>query len=234
MNYLQPLPPPRYPVPKNHQGDEDDIDVDGGYSGVPAGSAEQQPSGEALLLERLGESVWAEEKAKALDLELATHVDFDSREKKAAAIAAAAAAATAAAAVAAGLAASNSTQEGDADGNPWPPLGGEATDIGARTATERALTREARDMGTAVRSWEADNGWGGMDIGYRDREEWENEKLSEEAAAAALAAWGIAGAGSEVGVEKERWGEGEVGEMAVANEAMEMSALAVTLRQYPE
>ncbi|CAM9448993.1 unnamed protein product, partial [Ectocarpus sp. 13 AM-2016] len=50
--------------------------------------------------------------------------------------------------------------------------------------------------------------WGDLDIGYRDRSEWEemeDERLSDEAAAAALAAWS----------EEEEEGEGSAWEAFV-------------------
>ncbi|CAN0505795.1 unnamed protein product [Laminaria digitata] len=94
-------------------------------------------------------------------------------------------------------------------------------------------------MGGSATSREHD--WGGLDIGYRDREwtEREDERLSDEAA---IAAWRVVeeGMGEEGGGgggeewERERWGEGQVGEWRDGDEAAEMSALAVTLRQYPD
>lgn len=168
VNYLQPLPPP--PPPLRSPLDYDSYDTNN--SG--ADGSGQPPTGEALLLERLGESVREEEDAL-----------------------------TAAAAA----------------------IGGATVDSGEDGG------------GSAV-----DQDWGDVDIGYRDsNSEWEGERLSDEAAAAAIAAWSEEEGWEEeeggglVGEKELRWGEGEVGEWeGGADEAAEMTALAVTLRQYPE
>lgn len=220
VNYLQPLPPPQLPPPQPRGAQGGD------------GTRSTAPSGEALLLERLGESVRAEDKALAADAAAldAAVTASGARDEQEAAVAA------------------EALGGGDVDPLLMPSaLDGASTvraaEVGVKTA-ERALAPSALDVGTpAARQKD----WGEFDIGYRDREwaEREEERLSEEAAAAAMA-WeveqegaGNAGGGEmleEGGIvdERERWGEWEVGEWDGANEAAEMSALAVTLRKYPE
>lgn len=162
-------------------------------------TAASEPTGEALLLESLGESVWAEEKALAAGV----------TASDAAAIANAAAAAAV---------------DGDGDAYVETPS---LEEMEVRAA-EQALARAALEMGTTL----GEKDWAGLDIGFRDKEwgggegEGEDERLSDEATAASL--------GGEGKGERERWGEGQLGEWAGGDEAAEMSALAVTLRQYPE
>lgn len=244
VNYLQSLPPPQHPS----------LDLDSEADrGTGAGGG--QPTGEALLLERLGESVWAEEEALAAE-----------------ALAAAASAAAAASSVSgpvdvvdgssgagdkadstgvAGAAGAESSSENASVFDETSAVGAAAAaEIGVRAA-ERALARAALKMSASAASGGGSGGgggsardqqldWGDLDIGYRDSSEWEemeDERLSDEAAAAALAAWSEEEEeGEGLLREKElRWGEGEVGEWdGEADEAAEMAALAVTLRQYPE
>lgn len=101
-------------------------------------------------------------------------------------------------------------------------------EIGVR-ARERDLARAVVELGDDV---VIDKDWGEMDIGYRDRgwDEREDERQLKEA----LSAWELEQQAEGMGdVKGERWGEVEVGGYG-ADEAAEMSALAVTLRQYPE
>eukprot|EP00752_Nemacystus_decipiens_P016206 g14493.t1 len=213
VNYLQPLPPPHHPPAAEH----DLVRIEAGRGGGAGGFEEQaERTGEALLLERLSESVWAEEKAL-----------------EAAAAAAAEAAATAVpgdgiddtANPSAGVdGASNTSAEGGLlfDG---------AAGVGAAAAAERALARASLEFGAAATTSS------GMEWDEREDE----SMLDEAAAAATMAAWGEELRGEEAadggltGRKEPRWGEGGVGEgNRGADEAMEMSALAVTLRQYPD
>ncbi|CAB1099452.1 unnamed protein product [Ectocarpus sp. CCAP 1310/34] len=245
VNYLHSLPPPQHPS----------LDLDS-EADRGTGAGRGQPTGEALLLERLGESVWAEEEALAAE---------------ALAAAASAAAAAAASSVSgpvdvvdgssgagdkadstgvAGATGAESSSENASVFDETSAVGAAAAaEIGVRAA-ERALARAALKMGASAAAGGGSGGgggsardqqldWGDLDIGYRDRSEWdemEDERLSDEAAAAALAAWSEEEEGEGSLREKElRWGEGEVGEWdGEADEAAEMAALAVTLRQYPD
>lgn len=86
--------------------------------------------------------------------------------------------------------------------------------------------------GDLARDVAKDKDWGAVDIGYRDRgwDEREGERQLKEASTA----WEMEQQAERMGdVKGERWGEVEVG-VYEADEAAEMSALAVTLRQYPE
>lgn len=232
VNYLQPLPPPHHHPPVDYGADLLENDREriedgrgegegGGGSGGGFGEQQQKPSGEALLLERLSESVWAEENA----LEAA----------------AAAAAATAgipgdgvdctaspAAAAAAADGGSDISSEGTSLFDRASSLGAAAAAEVEVRAAERALARAALELGTSAIT-------SGME--WAEREE---ERMSDEAAAAAMAAWCEEDDEQEAGGRlmartEPRWGEAEVGEWdRGGDEAMEMSALAVTLRQYPE
>ena len=224
VNYLQPLPPPHNSPPAEH----DREGMEAGRGGGEGGFGEQAaPTGEALLLERLSESVWAEEKAL-----------------EAAAAAAAAAAATtavpgdggdgmanlAAPAAAAADGSSDVSPEGTSFFDGAAGVGAAAAAEMEVRAAERALARAALEFGTAATT--------SFGIEWDERED---ERMSDEAAAAAMAAWSEedkeeeAADGGCMGRKEPRWGEGEVGEWdRGGDEAMEMSALAVTLRQYPE
>lgn len=226
VNYLQPLPPPQYPPPPQTRAE--------------GGEASVKPTGEALLLESLGESVRAEEIALAAG----------AAEEEAAAVANAAAAAGIAAAAAAAAVATDGEQEAAARNPPdeLSPFDGPSTVGAAAVAAEIEIKAAERALGCAALDIEIgtrqNKDWNGMDIGYRDSEwaEREDERILGEAAAAAMAAWEIADHGEEgegrdedgAGEKRERWGEAEVGEWPGADEAAEMAALAVTLRQYPE
>ena len=203
VSYLQPLPPPQEYPPLEYDGEWPE--AVGGRAG-DGFRGQEEPSGEALLLERLGESVLAEEQA----LEAAAGASpFDG--------------------TAAGVGAAV------------------AAEIGVRAA-ERALARAALEFGAGAAGGTSsrDEDWVGLDLAFRESEwvEREDERMSDEAAAAAMAAWSDAEeaereeGGRRLGGGKEppRWAEGEVGEWdgGGADEAAEMSALAVTLRQYPE
>eukprot|EP00903_Cladosiphon_okamuranus_P008823 g8450.t1 len=229
VDYLQPLPTPHRDPPPEHNGDllnhgRDRTEAGpGGVGDCPGKQAE--PTGEALLLERLSESVRAEEKAleaaAAAAAAASTAILGDGVDGRA--NTAAAAAADAADGV------SDLSPEGSSlfDG---------ATGVGAAAAAEmevraaeRALARAALEFGMA-----------GTNTGI-EWDEREEERVSDEAAAAAIkAAWSEEDEDEEAdgmlaGRKEPRWGEGEVGEWdRGGDEAMEMSALAVTLRQYPD
>lgn len=213
VNYLQPLPPPHYPPPPLPAGDV--AGRDGGKKKNTAAAAASEPTGEALLLESLGESIWAEEKALAAGV----------TASDAAAIANAAAAAAV------------DDDIGGAGGVGAASLETPSLEDMEVRAAEQALARAALEMGTAMR----EKDWRELDIGYRDNREWEeggeedDERLSGHAAAAAAVSTAASSlGGGERRGERERWGEGQLGEWAGGDEAAEMSALAVTLRQYPE
>lgn len=167
-------------------------------------------AGEALLLESLGDSVKAEEEALA--------------------------AATAASEAAEGITASAEEEAAARELLSDMDYADASTEMetpeaekGLR-AVERTLAYAAVELGDDVAK---DEDWGEMDIGYRDRErgDREDERQSEEVSTA----WEMEQQAEGMGdVKGGRWGEGEVGGFYGADEAAEMSALAVTLRHYPE
>lgn len=225
VNYLQPLPPSQHHPPAETDGDLLEYErerVEAWRGGVGGGFGEQQePTGEALLLERLSESVWAEEIAfgAAAAAAAATAFPDDSVDGAASPIAAA-------------------STNGGSDMPPedmmlFDGASGDGAAAAAaveieESAAQRALARVGLEMDTAATSSEMGCAEG------------EGEKASDKAAAAAMAAWSDEGEEEEadevsMGRKEPRWGEAEVGEWdRGGDEAMEMSALAVTLRQYPE
>lgn len=230
VNYLQPLPPPHRHPPPEHDGDLLDHDrerTEAGRGGAASGGGfgeQAEQTGEALLLERLSESVWAEEEA----LEAAAAAAAATTAIPSDVVNGTASPATAAAAP---------DDDGGYDVSPEGTLlfdgaagvGAAATAEMEVRAAERALARVALEFGTAATS---------SGIEWDERED---ERMSDEAAVAAImAAWNEEDddeetGGGLMGRKEPRWGAGEVGEWdRGGDEAMEMSALAVTLRQYPE